>query len=518
MKQHVRSTPWISVVIVALIISGCVQSKMTGRVPPQDPSAARLENPIEMVNQMERTIADARLAELNILSPTGFKQAEAAYLNAKQDLQKGNAIADIRTAIMKSRASLEKAQAFAEVSRTTLNDTLTARDMARKAGATRFEKDYRRVENELISLTQAIEKDNLSQAQKKRETVAAHYRELEVRAVKDDTTGTVHARITQAEEAGARKIAPYTYEETAAQLAATDAFIAANPYAQKEMHAMAEDNLYQANRLVNITAMGNRVKAMVPEAVVLLMESHLQTVTTALDAPDVRDHDFQTQLDNIIASVNALKTDRDRISEKNDDLQRQMDALKTDYQAQIDALNVQVAMLEGKTREDQMAKERMARQRMAVEQRLAEEKKFNQLYATVQGFFATDEAEVYKQENQLVLRLKAMRFPVGKSTILPENDRLLGKVRRAIQTVEDPRVIIEGHTDATGSDETNMLLSQQRAEAVREYLIANQTLAPESISAVGYGSEHPLASNATAAGRAINRRIDILIIPTASPI
>jgi outer membrane protein OmpA-like peptidoglycan-associated protein len=78
-------------------------------------------------------------------------------------------------------------------------------------------------------------------------------------------------------------------------------------------------------------------------------------------------------------------------------------------------------------------------------------------------------------------------------------------------------VVIEGHTDTTGTNEVNMLLSQQRAASVRDYMIANQTLAPDGISAVGYGSERPLASNATAAGRAINRRIDILIIPQAKP-
>ena len=64
----------------------------------------------------------------------------------------------------------------------------------------------------------------------------------------------------------------------------------------------------------------------------------------------------------------------------------------------------------------------------------------------------------------------------------------------------------------------NTLLSQQRADAVRDYLIANQTLSSETISAVGYGSERPLASNATPEGRAINRRIDILIIPQAKPL
>ncbi|MEE4111355.1 MAG: OmpA family protein, partial [Desulfobacteraceae bacterium] len=302
------------------------------------------------------------------------------------------------------------------------------------------------------------------------------------------------------------------------QINATDAFISANPYAKEEMHAMAREALFKANRLVVVTEQSNRIKTMKPEEIVLLVENYLHTISTALGAQDMRDQAYQTQLDNIIGSVNSLKSDRTFMSERNQALLTEMETLKADDQAQIDALNVRVATLEGKTREDQMAKERMARERMAAEQRLAAERKFSQLYVAVQDYFDKNEAEVYKQENQLVLRLKAMRFPVGKSIIMPENYALLSKVQKAIRTFDDPRVIVEGHTDTTGSDEVNMLLSQQRADAVREYMIANQTLPPANVSAVGYGSERPLASNATSAGRAINRRIDILIIPEAKPI
>jgi len=73
--------------------------------------------------------------------------------------------------------------------------------------------------------------------------------------------------------------------------------------------------------------------------------------------------------------------------------------------------------------------------------------------------------------------------------------------------------VIEGHTDSTGSDEVNDHLSQQRAESVRDYLVANKTLQAEKIVSIGYGSKRPLASNETEEGRAINRRIDVVISP-----
>jgi OOP family OmpA-OmpF porin len=518
MKNVVRNPIWISLVLFGIGVTGCVHSQMAGSATAIDQDSAMMENPVEMVNQLSSDIAEARMAQLNILAPEGFKKAERAFFSAQSDLENGNKLADIRKAIEESHIHLNQAQKIATIARTTLTDTLKAREMARSAGAAKFEKEYRRVENEFLNLTRAIERDNLSYAQNNRSKVIERYRELEIRAIKEDTIGEIRELIARAEAGDARKIAPLSYGQAREQLNAIDAFISANPYAKEEMHAMAEAALFKANRLVVITAQSNRIKNMSPEAIVQLIETHLHTIATALGAQDMRDQEYQTQLDNIIGSVNSLKSDRTFMTDKNQALQAEMETLKAEYQARIDALNVRVATLEGKTREDQMAKERMARERTAVEQRLAAERKFNQRYIAVQDYFEKGEAEVYKQENQLVLRLKAMRFPVGKSIIMPENYALLSKVQKAIRTFDNPRVIVEGHTDTTGSDEINTLLSQQRAEAVRDYMIANQTLLPDSVSAVGYGSERPLASNATPSGRAINRRIDILIIPESKPI
>ena len=518
MNDHGRIWLWAALVVAGITLNGCVHSQTAGSALGAGQQAAMLENPVEIVNQLSNDISKARMDQVNILAPEGFKKAESAFASARRDLERGYEISDIRKSVWESRAHLQKAEEIAAVSRLTLAETLQARETARAAGATTFEQAYRQVENDFVDLTRAVEQDNLSYAQKNRNKVTERYRGLEIRAIKEATIGQVRALIAQAEAADARKIAPRSHGRAVEQLDATDAFISANPYAKEAMYAMAGQALFQANRLVVITEQSNLIRTMPPEAIASLLEDHLHTISAELRASDMRDQDFQTQLDNIIGSANALKTDRAFLSEKNQALQTEMVTLKTDYQTRIDALNLRVATLEGKSIEERMTREHMARERMAIEQRLEAERKFNQLYAAVENYFDPDEAEVYKQENQLVLRLKAMQFPVGKSIILPVNYALLSKVQKAIRTFDDPQVIVEGHSDATGSDDVNLLLSQKRAEAVRDFLIANQTLPPDAMTAIGYGSERPLASNATASGRAINRRIDLLIIPQTSPL
>ena len=69
---------------------------------------------------------------------------------------------------------------------------------------------------------------------------------------------------------------------------------------------------------------------------------------------------------------------------------------------------------------------------------------------------------------------------------------------------------IEGHTDSTGSEATNQLLSEKRANAVMDYLV-NNGIAGARLSAVGYGEANPIAENNTRSGRAANRRVEVTL-------
>ena len=99
-------------------------------------------------------------------------------------------------------------------------------------------------------------------------------------------------------------------------------------------------------------------------------------------------------------------------------------------------------------------------EKQAAENRLEAERQFNQRYNEVQAFFTYDEADVYKQGSELVIRLSGINFPVGKSIIMPENYALLSKVQKAVRTFGNSVVVVEGHTDSTGSAAANEHLSQ----------------------------------------------------------
>lgn len=149
----------------------------------------------------------------------------------------------------------------------------------------------------------------------------------------------------------------------------------------------------------------------------------------------------------------------------------------------------------------QLDSERQAR--VAAEQRTAD------ALLAIKGLSAKQEAR------GLVLTINgSVLFATGKSTLLPTAQKRLDDVVVALKADARP-ITIMGHTDSVGDDEKNQQLSQQRAEAVRNYMTSHGV--PEDrIQAQGLGESQPVASNKSAEGRANNRRVEIVLQGSAA--
>ncbi|TNF63539.1 MAG: OmpA family protein [Burkholderiales bacterium] len=117
-------------------------------------------------------------------------------------------------------------------------------------------------------------------------------------------------------------------------------------------------------------------------------------------------------------------------------------------------------------------------------------------------------------DNRLKLDVPAdAGFDVGRSTVRPTLARVLDQFAGSLNAHNVTTVTIVGHTDSTGSDAINDPLSLDRANAARDYLVG-RGVSPTRFSTEGRGSRQPVADNATAAGRAQNRRIEIFVAET----
>jgi outer membrane protein OmpA-like peptidoglycan-associated protein len=101
-------------------------------------------------------------------------------------------------------------------------------------------------------------------------------------------------------------------------------------------------------------------------------------------------------------------------------------------------------------------------------------------------------------------------FETNKFSLKPAARESLAKLAGILLAYPDLRLEVDGHTDSVGSDAYNQQLSEKRAASVRDYLV-QQGLPISSATVVGFGKTQPIASNATAAGRQQNRRVELVV-------
>ena len=129
----------------------------------------------------------------------------------------------------------------------------------------------------------------------------------------------------------------------------------------------------------------------------------------------------------------------------------------------------------------------------------------------IKSLFSDEKAEVIITDNSIVLRLFDTKFISDNSSIPPEYFGLFSKVVQAVEEFAGSPLMISAHTDSRGSASNNKRISEKQAAAVKEFLLQNLENYEGGIDTVGVGEAQPIASNASAKGRAMNRRIEITI-------
>lgn len=149
-----------------------------------------------------------------------------------------------------------------------------------------------------------------------------------------------------------------------------------------------------------------------------------------------------------------------------------------------------------------------------LETLLEQQARHRERFARVESLFQPQQAAVFRQGDTVIIRMIGLNFDSGAAELKAEHASMLDILKQAIGVFPESRVIVEGHTDAFGSDAQNLSLSQSRAESVVQHLLASMAVSPLNLQSVGYGESRPVANNETEEGRKRNRRIDVVIQPS----
>ena len=132
-----------------------------------------------------------------------------------------------------------------------------------------------------------------------------------------------------------------------------------------------------------------------------------------------------------------------------------------------------------------------------------------------QALAQSEEVAIRREGDLLALTLKGdVTFDVDSDVVLPGLYNEIERIAQVLVRYPQTTIVVEGHTDSSGSDAYNQGLSERRALSVQRLLV-DRGIVPARISTVGYGETRPVATNDTPEGRQMNRRVEIRVNPNA---
>jgi outer membrane protein OmpA-like peptidoglycan-associated protein len=232
--------------------------------------------------------------------------------------------------------------------------------------------------------------------------------------------------------------------------------------------------------------------------------AEVKAAADAAVAKQQADREAKLQADLAAAREAQLKSEA---AAKQAEAARQAAQLKSDAETREANLRADAAARDAAAREERARSEaREASANAEAERaRLAAETLRAQLLEQFNRILETKDSV-----RGLVITMADVLFDTGKYDLRPPTREALARLSGVVLAHKGLKLEVEGHTDSTGSDALNQTLSEQRAGAVRGYLV-QQGLGADSITAMGLGKTMPIADNDTAAGRQKNRRVELIV-------
>lgn len=509
----------------------------------------------------------AESAGAKLFAPKNYGRALKRYLNAERKFSGGGNIDTIRSELAVATDLFQSAAKVSSSASTELAAVMKTRTDAEKVDAPKYAKQlWRRAEQTFSKATTEFERGETKAAKRKASEAEKIYRDAELATIKTTYLSETRALLRQAEKLKVHKHAPKTLQRAQDHLLAAEKALNEDRYDLDRPRSLAQQANYEAKHAIYLARFigSAKDKDLSTEDLIREGELPIERIAAAADMRATFDGGYDMPTKQIIEYIEDQQSSSQKLRQNNGELLVEVEQLRRvaeehgllshrlDTETQVRSkLEQQVSMLETENQQLQLAlggateeqaalsgtrkqleqelgalqsqlKEMqttlggVSEERIALSQQLQAQARVRKQFDEIEKMFSREEARVLRESNDIIIRLVGLNFAVGRSTIDPENFQLLTKVQDAIRVFPESDLTIEGHTDSHGSDQANLALSEKRAEAVKQYLLANMGLPPSKVAAVGFGETKPVANNETDAGRTKNRRIDVVIRPNLS--
>ena len=442
----------------------------------------------QLFSQVETARAAAIAVNAEIYAPKTFAQGNKHLSAAEKSLAKGRSIERITNSVDKASEQLELAQVRATAAQSRFSNTIQARQDAAAVESARFASaTWLGAEKHFNNAVEKHEAGKIESASKRALQAEQDYRAAELEAIKKHYLTETRRLIADAKKQKVSRYAPQTLAAAARLLKDAETELNQNRYDTDQARSLARRAKVEAGHAFYLM---NELKPvrdgkLSEEAFALKTEQPLLAIAGALDMNIDLDAGPVGPTSAMVEAILTLRADSAELSL----VRQETIAMEAEMRRLNDKLGLQST-------------------------RLMRQAEIKRKITLLESMFSFKEARVYRQGGNLLLRMVGLNFQSGKAVIQSQQFALLTQLIKALEQFPGASITLEGHTDSFGSDAVNLQLSQDRADAVKAYLNANvREDFFKAIDAVGFGETRPVANNETAAGRKINRRIDLLIRP-----
>ena len=462
-----------------------------------------------LFNDVNQSMQVAKHAQADVLSPLTFDEAMSEYNTAKKKFEENGELAEIRAKIAKADSKFQEATDNTKVSAVMFSSALSARRDAINAESAQFVKEmWLNAEKEMKDAAVQLEKGDSDDAKKKATVATDLYRKAELESIKANYLTNAKKLLQKADETKVGKVAPKTLAEARSLVSKAEKELLDNRYDTDEARYLAKQAEYKALLAMHI-AKDEKIlddKGFETEDYLLMSYEPISKIGERLNLNVRFDQGTDAPVSQIINEISGDKLHIANLEATVFNQQMTNDNLTAMLSEQQKILET----MKGKLSDEAVKGQK---RQSALQSRIDRMAEINVKFEQVQQIFNKEEAQVFRQKNDVIIRLIGVNFDVGKSQIKNEDYALLAKLQTAMNLFDNASVVIEGHTDSQGGDDLNLKLSQERADAVLSYLGANSTIDKAKLTTRGFGESKPVANNETLGGRTVNRRIDIVIKP-----
>ncbi|OGU62676.1 MAG: hypothetical protein A2V66_04295 [Ignavibacteria bacterium RBG_13_36_8] len=451
-----------------------------------------------LFQEADKVLETAKQSKADILSPNNYKSGLEYYKDADEGLKSGENIDNIRTDLEKSLELLKKSIEVANLAKDVLKELINARNDAESVSAPFFAPDvWEDGTDKFTSAAEELEDGNIKDAQSIAKEAIKYFRDAELKAIKLKLLGPIIELHNKAEELSVEDFATITLSKSKLLLQQAESELNDNRYNNIRAEEMADEAKYEAQHAIYMTRLFNEMieKNKTWEDIKLASELPFMEIGAKYGFKVRFDNGYETAKNKIIENMESRNEEIKNMKDEKQNLEKRLDEVEktiTNLQNEIESIQNTKTLLE---------------------QKLAQIEKEEEDFRNVTSLFSISEADILRDGKNILIRLSSLNFDAGKSVIDPQYFNLLSKVQKAIMMFPSGTFTIEGHTDSQGSTDINLKLSQDRADAVRQYLLANLEINFHKILSISYGDTKPIANNETEEGRRKNRRIDIVINP-----